>query len=73
MANDRIPATLQRHVADRLQIPEYRVAKVRATPQFEDASRASLFLGMSDGGANRRPSSQQPGTIQRTICDDLRA
>ena len=49
MANDRIPATLQRHVADRLQIPEYRVAKVRATPQFEDASRASLFLGMSDG------------------------
>ena len=59
MANDRIPATVQRHVAERLHIPAYRVAKVRSSPEFALASKASLFLGMSDGariGELRRSS-----------------
>ena len=49
MACDIVPALLQRHVANRLRIPEYRVAKVRATTEFKRAQRSSLFLGMSDG------------------------
>ena len=61
MANDHIPSTLQRHVAERLQIPRYRVAKVRSTPEFTAASKGSLFLGLSDGariGDLRRSSSE---------------
>ncbi len=49
MANDLIPSTLQRHLADRLHIPTYRVSKIRSHPEFGHALRKSLFLGMSDG------------------------
>ena len=49
MARDQVPAMLQRCVAKQLGLPEYRVAKVRSTPEFNRAQRASLFLGMSDG------------------------
>ena len=49
MARDHVPTTLQRCVAKQLGIPEYHVAKVRSTPEFNRAQRASLFLGMSDG------------------------
>ena len=49
MACDHVPSFLQRHVAKRLCIPDFRVAKVRAKPDFNSALRASLFLGMSDG------------------------
>ena len=49
MARDHVPAALQRCVAKKIGIPEYRVAKVRSTPEFNRAQRASLFLGMSDG------------------------
>ncbi len=49
MARDHVPAALQRCVAKQLCIPEYRVAQIRSTPEFNRAQRASLFLGMSDG------------------------
>ena len=49
MAHDVIPSTLQRHLADRLQILPYRVTKLRSDPAFAEALRKSLFLGMSDG------------------------
>ena len=49
MARDHVPSLLQRHVAKRLCIPNYRVANVRSRPEFDRAQRASLFLGMSDG------------------------
>ena len=49
MARDRVPTVLQRHVAGRLGLPEYRVATVRQGSEFRRALRASLFLGMSDG------------------------
>ena len=49
MARDRVPSLLQRHVAKRLDILEFRIAEIRARPEFGRAQRASLFLGMSDG------------------------
>ena len=49
MARDRVPSLLQRHVAKRLGLLEFRIAEVRARPEFDRAQRASLFLGMSDG------------------------
>ena len=49
MAHDLIPSTLQTHLAAKLQIPPYRVAEIRAHPEFGKALRKSLFLGMSDG------------------------
>ena len=59
MANELIPSTLQRRLADRLQIPAYRVSQIRSHPDFQRALRKSLFLGMSDGariGQLRRSS-----------------
>ena len=59
MAEDRVPTLLLHHVARDLQIPAYRVNKVRANPKFGRAKQASLFLGMSDGariGQFRRAS-----------------
>ena len=49
MARDRVPYLLQRHVANRHNILEFRIAEVRARREFGRAQRASLFLGMSDG------------------------
>ena len=49
MAGDRIPAVLQRGVALQVGLPTYRVAAVRRKAEFRRATRASLFLGMSDG------------------------
>ena len=49
MARDRVPTVLQRHVAARLGLPEYRVTTVRQGIEFRRALRSSLFLGLSDG------------------------
>lgn len=49
MANNLIPSTLQRHLAESLKIPPYRVAEIRSNPAFSHALQKSLFLGMSDG------------------------
>ena len=49
MAHDRVPAVLQRRVAQQLALPAHRVAAIRKNSEFHRASRASLFLGMSDG------------------------
>ena len=59
MAEDRVPTTLHHHVARDLQVPAYRVKKVRTTPNYARAKQSSLFLGMSDGariGQLRRAS-----------------
>ena len=49
MARDRVPAVLQRDVAQQLCLSPYKAATIRNTPSFRRAVRASLFLGMSDG------------------------
>ena len=49
MVRDRVPKVLQRLVAEQLKVPWYRIAAVRETTAFRRATRASLFLGLSDG------------------------
>ena len=49
MVRDLVPKRVQRLIADRLNIPWYRTAAIRGTTDFRRATRASLFLGMSDG------------------------
>ncbi len=49
MARVRVPAVLQRRVAQQLALPPHRVAMLRKKAEFRRAARASLFLGMSDG------------------------
>ena len=61
MAFDHVPSVLQRHVAKRLDIPDFRVAMVRSKPDFNRALRASLFLGMSDGARIDQFRRSSPG------------
>ncbi len=49
MARDRVPTVLRRRVACQLDLPDYRVSAVQSHPEFQLATRSSLFLGMSDG------------------------
>lgn len=49
MARDRVPAVLQRHVANELALPWYRAAAIRTHLKYQRAVRSSIFLGLSDG------------------------
>ena len=49
MARVRVPDALREQVAQKLDIPKYRVSALRASTDFQRSLRASLFLGMSDG------------------------
>ena len=49
MARDRVPAILQRDIARKLDLPQYRIAAIRNHDVYHRAARASAFLGMSDG------------------------
>ena len=75
MAEDRVPITLQRHVAKEVGIPSYRVKKVRATVEFDRAKEACLFLGMSDGAriGQLRRSSQGLSNEQFGMTYELNA
>jgi len=46
---DVIRPIIRREVAKLIGIPDYQVARIEASPEFQRLRRRSLFLGMSDG------------------------
>ena len=61
MARDRVPSLLQHQVSQRLGLPNYLMARVRGSGDYNRAIRASLFLGMSDGARIDQFRRSNPG------------